>query len=221
MSNRLVATATLIAAASVLWAPGVASAAEGDTAFVQRVHQDNVAAIAAGDDAQRHAATACVKDVGALLVRDHGALEADLRMRADDPDVDLASSPTAEQHRGLAAVQSAAGTSAYDARWLADQDAAHTRTLALIDKVLSSGGDADVTAAARAARRVVAADLELVRGGTCHLGSEAGMAGAGSRGLASRRNGLNAVGAAGLTGGILATAVVTLWLARRRPTGFR
>ncbi|MFI9063691.1 DUF4142 domain-containing protein [Streptomyces sp. NPDC053429] len=225
MSNRLVATATLIAAASVLWAPGVASAAEGDTAdaaFVKTVHQGNLAGIAAGSDAGRHATTACVKDVGAVLVRDHGTLDADLRTPAGRLDVDLPSSPTAAQQRSLAAVRAKAGTADYDARWLADQEAAHTRTLALIDTVLSSGGDSDVAAAARAARPVVAAHLELVRGGTCHQGSEAGMVGTGGRGqFTARGNGLNAAGAAGLTGGILVTAVVTLWLARRRPTGFR
>ncbi|GHB55205.1 hypothetical protein GCM10010347_26420 [Streptomyces cirratus] len=114
MSNRLVASATLIAVASVLWAPGVASAGGRDTAFVQTAYRGAVAAS---------------------------------------------------------------------------------------------------TQAAR---------LETVPGGTGHHGGEAAVTGAGGGGqFAARRNGLNAVGAAGLAGGILVTAVVTVRLARRRPTGSR
>lgn len=222
MSYRLVAAATLIAAGSVLWVPAVAAAADQDSAFVKTAHQGNLAEIAAGNDAQKHTATACVKTVGAVLVRDHGKLDADLKALAGKLNVGLPPSPTAEQQKDLATVQAKAGTAAYDAGWLAVQDAAHVKTLALIDKEISSGSNGDVVAGARAARPLVAAHLEMVRGGTCHHDKEASMIGAGDGGrFAARGNGLNAIGAVGLAGGILVTGGVTVWLARRRPTGFR
>ncbi|MGW7104324.1 DUF4142 domain-containing protein [Streptomyces sp. NPDC054838] len=221
MSNRLVAAATLIAAAAVLGVPGPASAADQDAAFVKAVHQGSLAEIAAGNDAQRHATTACVKEVGAVLVRDHGKLDAALKMPAGTSKADLPASPGPAQRKALADVRAKAGTAAYDSGWLAVQDAAHTRTLALIDKELSTGRDRGVVAAARAARPVVAAHLEMIRGGGCHHHEQASLVGAGGGRSAARGTGLNALGAVGLGGGLLVTAVVTLRLARRRPTGIR
>ncbi|MET9323381.1 DUF4142 domain-containing protein [Streptomyces sp. NPDC003038] len=220
MLHRLVTTTALIAAATVLSAPS-ASATEQDTAFVKSAHQGNLAEIAAGQDAQKHATTACVKNVGGVLVRDHTKLDAGLKLLAGKLDITLPSSPTAEQQKKLAAVQMKAGTAAYDATWLADQDAAHTKTLAMIDQQISAGGNSELVAAVRAARPVVAMHHEMVRGGTCRHGKDAATISAGSGGhLAARETRINTIGTVSLAGGLL-TAGAALWLVRRRETGSR
>ncbi|MGW0393466.1 DUF4142 domain-containing protein [Streptomyces sp. NPDC003042] len=221
MPNRLVATAALIAAATFLGAPS-ASATEQDTAFVKAAHQGNLAEVAAGSDAQKHATTACVKGVGAVLVRDHTKLDAGLKTLAAKLNATLPSSPTAEQQKKLAAVQAKAGTAAYDAAWLSDQDAAHTEALALIDREISTGGNADAVAAARAARPVVETHHDMVRGGTCRHGKEAATISAGSGGhLAADHDRRATIGIVSLVGGGVLTAGVTFLLARRRHTGAR
>lgn len=47
-------------------------------------------------------------------------------------------------------------------------EAGHVKTLALIDQEVKSGANAEVVAAAQAARPVVAMHLKMVEGGTCH-----------------------------------------------------
>ncbi|MET9802814.1 DUF4142 domain-containing protein [Streptomyces sp. NPDC006368] len=138
-----------------------------DNAFLRASHQGNLAEIAAGKDAQKNATTACVKHVGGVLVRDHTKLDAATKSLADKLGVDLPVAPTPEQQETLANVMKKAGTSAYDAAWLDAQAAAHEKTLARIDHQVSHGRNAEVTAAAKAARPVVAMHLGMVRGGTC------------------------------------------------------
>ncbi|MEU6184053.1 DUF4142 domain-containing protein [Streptomyces coeruleorubidus] len=195
-----------------------------DELFMTQAHQGNLAEIAAGQDAQKNATTSCVKNVGAVLVRDHSKLDADLKMLADKLNVTLPGSPSAEQKKELAAVQAKAGSPAYDAAWLTTQDAAHRKTLALIDQELKGGKNAEVKVAARSARPVVAMHLDMVRGGVCHAGKDAGMVRAGSGGhLAAADSPLATVGAAGMASGGLLAAVgaVWFWRARRRPVAHR
>ncbi|MGW0366106.1 DUF4142 domain-containing protein [Streptomyces sp. NPDC002990] len=139
-----------------------------DVAFATMAHQGNLAEIAAGQDAQKNATTSCVKEVGAVLVRDHNKLDADLATLAKQEGITLPTAPTAEQRAALADVQSKAGSRAYDQAWLAVQQDAHTKTLGLIDQEIRQGQDPDVIQAARDARPVVAMHLDMVRGGTCN-----------------------------------------------------
>ncbi|THA44807.1 DUF4142 domain-containing protein [Streptomyces sp. A1136] len=171
MRSRLLITAALAAVVSGVCGPATLAAApfDGqDTAFVRSAHQSNLAEIAAGQDAQKHATTSCVKQVGAKLVADHQKLDTDLKTLAAQSKVPLPTMPTAEQQQKLKAVQEKAGTAGYDAAWLSDQEAGHTKTLALIDTQIKTGTDTAVTNAAKKARPVVVMHLDMVRGGTCH-----------------------------------------------------
>ncbi|MEU3553591.1 DUF4142 domain-containing protein [Streptomyces fragilis] len=219
--TRLAYVAALAVALSVTSAgPSSAAAVDDqDVMFVKAAHQGNLAEIAAGQDAQKNATTACVKKVGMILVRDHTKLDADVRTLAGKLDIALPSGPTEEQKRELAAVQAKAGSSAYDKAWLTLQEAAHTKTLALIDQELKAGGNAEVKAAARAARPVVAMHLDMVRGGVCHAAKEAGTVKAGSGGQladAEQDSGMPAAGVTGLIGGGLLAGVGAAWLVRNR-----
>ncbi|MFG3494234.1 DUF4142 domain-containing protein [Streptomyces sp. NPDC047928] len=149
-------------------AAGPALAADTDNAFLRASHQGNLAEIAAAQDARKNATTTCVKTVAATLERDHKKLDADTRALADKLGVDLPVAPTAEQQQTLADVMAKAGTAAYDTAWLSTQAAAHEKTLGRIDTQIAKGDNAQVTAAAKAARPVVAGHLDMVRGGKCH-----------------------------------------------------
>ncbi|THA50189.1 DUF4142 domain-containing protein [Streptomyces sp. A1136] len=171
MRNRLLIITAVAAAVTGVCGPAAvaaASAGDQDTAFARSAHQGNLAEIAAGQDAQKHAMTACVKDVGAILVADHQKLDTDLKAVAAKSTIPLPTMPSAEQQQKLMTVQQQAGTARYDAAWLADQEAAHTQTLALIDKQIKTGTDTSLTNAAHKARPIVAMHLDMVRGGTCH-----------------------------------------------------
>lgn len=171
MHGRLLVMAAVATAVTGICGPAALAtvpAGDQDTAFVRSAHQGNLAEIAAGQDAQKHAMTSCVKDVGATLVTDHQKLDADLKALAAKSDMTLPTTPTSEQQQELRAVQEEAGTAGYDAAWLTLQEAAHTKTLALIDTQIRTGSDEAVTDAAEKARPVVAMHLDMVRGGTCH-----------------------------------------------------
>ncbi|GAA4919307.1 DUF4142 domain-containing protein [Streptomyces coeruleoprunus] len=142
-----------------------------DNAFLRASHQSNLAEIALSQDAKKNATTSCVKEVAAKLEADHRKLDADTKALSDKLGVDLPVAPTAEQQQTLADVMAKAKTPAYDAAWLKTQEAAHEKSLARIDGQIAEGRNAEITAAAKAARPVVAGHLEMVRGGTCHAGS--------------------------------------------------
>ncbi|CAL9417420.1 DUF4142 domain-containing protein [Streptomyces sp. enrichment culture] len=171
---RAATALTCLTLSGIAAAPALAAEAPPtDYAFLRASHQGNLTEIAAGKDAQKNATTECVKHVGGVLVRDHTKLDAATRALADKLGVDLPMAPSPEQQRTLASVMAKAGTGAYDAAWLKAQDAAHTKTLGMIDHQIANGKDAEVTAAAKAARPVVAHHLSMVRGGTCHHGKTA------------------------------------------------
>ncbi|MFI8187068.1 DUF4142 domain-containing protein [Actinacidiphila glaucinigra] len=224
MRTRLLAAAVAAAALSGIATPQAFAAGltDQDTTFMAQAHQGNLAEIAAGNDTQLHATTECVKQVGDLLVRDHSKLDADVKSLASRLNVTLPPSPSAEQNKELAAVQAKAGSPAYDAAWLSTQDAAHRKTLALIDQEIKAGSNAEVVAAARTARPVVAMHLEMVRGGTCHAASDTGMIHAGSGGqLAAAQGSAATAGVVGMAGGALLAVSGAAWLLsiRRRTAG--
>ncbi|WP_320777854.1 DUF4142 domain-containing protein [Streptomyces sp. CRN 30] len=225
MRRRLMCAAVVAAALSGISAPqAFADTVSGtDRTFLEGAHQGNLAEIAAGEDARKNATGTCVKEVGATLVRDHTKLDADVKTLAGKLDVTLPASPSEEQKKELAAVRAKAGGEAYDAAWLTAQDGAHRKTLALIDQEIEDGGNAEVVAAARAARPVVAMHLGMVRDGTCHASEDAGTVHAGSGGHLRAGDGSPVDGGMVGTvagGGLLAAgAAACLLRARRRPAG--
>lgn len=219
MPRGLVCAAALAVALSGISAPHAfaAQVSAQDKMFLIKAHQGNLAEIEAGQDARKNATTSCVKRVGDVLVRDHSKLDADVRTLAAKLNVTLPGSPSQQQKQELAAVRAKAGTAAYDAAWLKVQDAAHRKTLALIDQELRSGQNPEVKAAARAARPVVAMHLDMVRGGTCHAGKDAGVVRAGSGGhLATADSTSATAGALTMAGGGLLTALGAAWFLRAR-----
>ncbi|MEV6554031.1 DUF4142 domain-containing protein [Streptomyces sp. NPDC051597] len=168
-SATLVLVGTTTAFGAVSPSPAASTdAASPDTAFLQAIHQANLAEIAAGKDARTHATSTCVKQVAAVLVRDHTTLDSKGAALAKTKGLSLPTAPTAAQQKQLSALKSKNGTPGYDTAWLKDQNTSHQQALALIDKEIKTGKDTQIRAAAQAARPVVAEHLKMVRDGTCH-----------------------------------------------------
>ncbi|MFI6856184.1 DUF4142 domain-containing protein [Streptomyces sp. NPDC050416] len=161
-----------IAMAAVAPAPAFAAdVSTQDASFLRAAHQGNLAEIAAGQDAEKNAATASVRHV-ICAARRRGAgpgphpSRRHVRALAGKLNVSLPSGPSPEQRRVLASDRAKAGSAAYDKAWLVAQNDAHTKTLALIDQEISGGSNAKAVAAAEAARPAVKMHLDMVRGGT-------------------------------------------------------
>ncbi|WP_236245115.1 DUF4142 domain-containing protein [Streptomyces sp. CC210A] len=187
-SRRAATTLAALAVTCIAAAPAAADRDGGlptDNAFLRAAHQANLAEIALSRDARENATTACVKDVAAELERDHAKLDADVQALSDKLGVDLPLAPTPHQQQLLADVMARKGTTAYDRVWLKTQDTAHRLTLKAIDHQIARGEDRQITAAAKAARPVVAGHLERVEGGTCHGAAPARTIRAGSGGQAA------------------------------------
>ncbi|MEV4969390.1 DUF4142 domain-containing protein [Streptomyces scopuliridis] len=162
---RRIAAATMLAALAGISAPSAyaAAPADDDASFLKAMHQNNLAEIAAGQSARKNATAACVKSVGAVLVRDHAKLDVGVKALASKLHVTLSPSPSSAQTKAMTAMQANVGTSAYDTNWPTTETKSHKDTLALIDRESAGGSNAGVKAAARAARPVVARHLQLIR----------------------------------------------------------
>ncbi|MEV4441930.1 DUF4142 domain-containing protein [Streptomyces sp. NPDC049577] len=165
MRTRHRVTTALLALALAGASPGTALATgQGhDDAFLKKIHQGNLAEIAAGRDSRHGGVARCVKEVGRVLVRDHRKLDDGVKDLAHRFDVSLPRDVSEEQRRDLKRIHRKAHSRRYDRAWLKAQEAGHAGALKLIDEEIAHGEDADVRKAATSARPVVARHLEMVR----------------------------------------------------------
>ncbi|MFE6286467.1 DUF4142 domain-containing protein [Streptomyces sp. NPDC057877] len=216
------AVGALVVALSGISAPQAFADGGGveDEMLMMKARQANLAEIAAGKDAQKNAASDCVRKAGAVMARDHAKLGNDLKAMAGKLGVTLPGAPAQEHTRALTAVRAKAGTPAYDTEWLKGQDAALRRTLALIDLALQAdvARSTEFAATVRAVRPIVEMHLDLVRGGTCHPARDAGTIRAGEAGRLSPTDSpstsVRVLTMAG--GGLLAAGGIGLLLRHRR-----
>jgi putative membrane protein len=152
----VIAAVGLIACGTVAGASATPTALNAqDRAYLQGAHQSNLAEIATGKLAQSKGSSEAVKELGALLVRDHTKLDAAVRKVAAAKKVSLPAAPNAEQ-RALQAKLAAAPAGEFDALFVAGQIASHAKTMQLGKKELQAGQDPTVKKNAAAAAPVVA-----------------------------------------------------------------
>jgi len=191
----------VVVTAAVLGTAGTASAApkEPDTQYLAAAHQSDLAIIAAGQDAQTSSRSSCVGRVGVLLERDHSMLAARARRVAKQLGVKLPTGPSPAQRRALDAIKTKAGTSGYDAAWLATQRQEHQRALALIDAELADGTQPAVKSLAAGARPVIQMHRDMV-GGTCRTRTGSPSVATGDGGQAADARRLRRLAGLGLVG---------------------
>lgn len=139
--------------------PAMAAPSQQDQAWMVAAHQSNLAEIAAGTAAQQKGASQGVRDMGAMLIKDHQTLDADLSAAAQQFGVQLPGEPTAEQQATLAEVSKNSGE-AFDAAWIASQVDGHRTSLAAGQQEVQSGSDPAAVALAQAAAPVIQGHLD-------------------------------------------------------------
>jgi putative membrane protein len=151
-----------LAAAVILLALTTAPAAHAattelnaqDKAYLQAVHQANLAEIAAGKLAQSKGSSRQVKDLGAMMVTDHTKLDAALRKVATAAKVSLPAAPSADQ-RAMQAKLASAPTGEFDAMYVSAQIVGHAEVMRLGAREEAAGRDAAVKKAAAEAAPIV------------------------------------------------------------------
>ena len=162
----------LLVVAGVLGAaqPANATTTQQDVTYLNAAHQINLTIIQAAQAAKTQGRSSCVRSVGALMERDHRRLAAQELEAAGQLGVGLVAIPSLAQRQKLDAVAAKAGTSGYDAAWLALQQQEHQQLLTLIGTELAKGTEPAVKSVAKGAQPVVQMHLRMVTGG-CHAGN--------------------------------------------------
>ncbi|MBT2386284.1 DUF4142 domain-containing protein [Streptomyces sp. ISL-11] len=164
MRMRYRATTAVAALALAASTAGTALAMHDDEhhdgAFLKKIHQGNLAEIAAGKDAGKHATTRCVKDAGALFVRDHTKLDEQIKKLAHRKGVTLPTMVTDDQRKALKELRKKAGTSRYDRAWLNAEEMGHKEALKLIDHEIDYGKHHEVRELAEDARPTIVRHLD-------------------------------------------------------------
>lgn len=149
----------LLGAALLAVSPAAAQSSEQDEAWMVAAHQSNLAEIGAGMAAEEQATTEAVREMGATLIADHEALDADLVALAEDLGVDLPDQPAPQQEAALNEVREQQGA-AFDTAWIASQIEGHRMSLAAGQEEIANGSDEEVVALAEAAAPVIQRHLD-------------------------------------------------------------
>ncbi len=142
-----------------------------DLSYLNAAHQANLTIIQVAQAAKTHGRSSCVRRVGALMERDHRRLAAQELKAAGQLRVGLVPIPSLAQRQKLNALAAKAGTSGYDAAWLALQRQEHQALLTLIGRELAKGSEPAVKSVAKGAQPVIQMHLQMVAG-KCRVGTE-------------------------------------------------
>jgi putative membrane protein len=135
-------------------APAVAQS-DQDANWLRAAHQGNLAEIAAGNTAREKGASQEVRSIGALLVADHTALDANVRNTARRLGVSLPESPPPEQRAELTRVAAMSGA-AFDRAWVEAMIKSHRAALANGEQQMRSGS-------APEARQIAASSAPVIQ----------------------------------------------------------
>lgn len=215
--RRMIAlTGAVVASLTFAALPASAAPSEQDTQWMVAAHQSNLAEIAAGTVAQSRATTATVRDLGAMFVEMHTALDADLTAAAQQLGVALPPTPSAAQQQALAAVEANPGA-AFDSAWIAQQLQSHAASLANGQRELQQGSDPVVLALAQASAPVVQSHYDALVTASAQYGTPDRVE-AGSGGQSTNTNDTTTMALLLIVVGVVAVVVAGLWLVERRRT---
>ncbi len=211
--RRLLVPATaLLAMVTVLAAPASAEPSEQDTSWMTAAHQSNLAEIAAGQAAQENATTETVRNLGAMFIEHHTALDEELTAVADELGVSLPDSPTEQQQAELDAVKAEEGEN-FDTAWIAQQIGAHQKSKAAGQQEIAQGQDPTVVGLAEAAAPVIQQHLDALLAAADAYGVPVEVP-SGTSGTAAASTTL--VGGVLLAAGVLALMASLVLVLRRR-----
>ena len=141
---RKLATFIALAAASAA-APLALGATDPDASFYKKAAEGGLFEVEAGKQAETESNDQRVKDFGNMLVTDHTAADLKLRSLAASKDITLPNSPSVGQMAEKAKLDVLTGDT-YDKSFIHGQIKAHQQAIALFQKEIASGQDADARA---------------------------------------------------------------------------
>ena len=147
--------------ALVLALPVAAFAANPDATFFKNAAEGGIAEVEAGHLAQDKGNSRQVKDFGAMMVKDHSAANDKLQALAASKTVVLPTTSSVEQMAAKTKLNVLSGET-FDKSYVKGQISAHQDTIALFQKEISSGQDADAKAFASATLPTVRAHLQAI-----------------------------------------------------------
>lgn len=152
--------ATLILLA--LAASSVASAASSDRSFYMKAAAGGMAEVETGKLAQQKGSSEAVKSFGAKMVEDHTAANQKLMAIAANKKIKL---PTAmdAKHKAMHKKLSAKSGADFDSAYIQGQIADHKATIALFEREIASGKDAEAKAFASETLPVVQSHLTMLQ----------------------------------------------------------
>jgi predicted outer membrane protein len=150
--------------------PANAATTQQDADYLNAAHPIHLTIIQAGQSGKTQGRTSCVRRVAAQMETDHRRLAAQELKAASQLGVGLVTIPSLTQRQKLDAVAAKAGTSGYDAAWLALQRQEHEQLLKLIEVELAKGTDPTVKSVAKGAQPVIQMHLRMVSG-QCRAGT--------------------------------------------------
>jgi putative membrane protein len=149
-----------IALALIAALPLAAAAKDNpDESFFHKATQAGHAEIQAGQVAQRKATNPALKQFAETMVKDHTAANDRLGRIANSKGVPLPAGPSAEQKALNEEIEKKSGES-FDRDYIQSQIAAHEDTVALLQKEIAQGKDADARTFASETLPRVKAHLE-------------------------------------------------------------
>jgi putative membrane protein len=126
-------------------APLALGATDPDASFYKKAAEGGLFEVEAGNQAQTKANDQRVKDFGNMLVTDHTAANQQLQSLATSKGITLPTSASVGQMAEKAKLDALTGNT-YDKSFVRGQIKAHEQTIALFQKEIRSGHDADAKA---------------------------------------------------------------------------
>jgi putative membrane protein len=130
-----------------------------DTSFYKSLAAGGMAEVRLGKLAQQKTTDPNVKEFAAMMVKDHSAANAQLRDLATSKGLTLPRGPGVAARAKKAELEVLSGHS-FDSSYVSGQIKAHEETVALLQKEIASGSDADAKAFAQKILPTVQAHLQ-------------------------------------------------------------
>ncbi|MFI0444982.1 DUF4142 domain-containing protein [Actinomadura sp. 6N118] len=134
---------------------------EGDRELLAAVRRAGLWEMPAGQQAQQRASSARVKEVGDMIMEQHGQLDEDVRATSARLGVILPSEPNADQKRWLAELSSKFGAD-YDQTFVLRLRAAHGKVFGTIAKVRAETENSEIRAFSERSLKYVNTHMTLL-----------------------------------------------------------
>ncbi|MFJ8578603.1 DUF4142 domain-containing protein [Micromonospora sp. NPDC093277] len=157
----LLATMVVVGLAPAAAAQAAAQPSTQDTQYLQALHQVNLFEIASGNLAQQKGQNAQVKDLGKQFVTDHTQLDDSVKSTAQQLNVQLPNSPTADQQNVLNQLNGLSGAD-FDKAWVTAELNGHVQAIQATQTQISQGSEQSVITLAQDALPVLQAHLDAL-----------------------------------------------------------